>query len=135
MSLTYQVAREHQAELLHAAELQRQAVAATERIYEPVNDDTPIVALRLAGPDDAAAIRRLAALDSAPVPVGQVLLAAVDGEPVAAFALAEGRVVADPFIDTRHAVALLRLRADHLHAGPARSRLVRARAVLRPASR
>lgn len=70
--------------------------------------------LRNAGPDDADLVRRLADLDDAPTLEGDVLLALVDGEPVAALSLSDGRSVADPFVPTADAVAMLRLRASHL---------------------
>jgi hypothetical protein len=81
---------------------------------------TPVVAMRLATPDDAGTLARLAALDSAATPVGPVLIGSLDGVPAAAIALTGGEVVADPFRPTAALVALLRLRADHLR-GPARS--------------
>lgn len=81
---------------------------------------TPVVAMRLATPDDAGTLAQLAALDSAAVPTGPVLLGSLDGSPAAAIALTTGAVVADPFRPTAALVALLRLRADHLR-GPARS--------------
>jgi hypothetical protein len=73
-----------------------------------------VVALRFAHEDEQPAISRLAALDSRRAPAGDVLLALVDGEPVAAVSLNDGAVVADPFAPTADAVALLRLRAEHL---------------------
>ena len=59
-------------------------------------------------------VRRLAALDDAPVLEGQSLLALIDGEAVAALSLEDGRVVSNPFVRTEDAVALLNLRAEHL---------------------
>jgi hypothetical protein len=70
------------------------------------------IAIRAAHDDEAGTVLRLAALDSAPAPRGDVLLAVVDGEPVAAVSLHDGRVVADPFRRTDDVVALLRLRAS-----------------------
>lgn len=75
---------------------------------------SPIIALRLARADDARALADLAALDDAPQLIGPALLAVVDGRPVAAGSLADGRVVADPFVATGDALALLRLRMDTL---------------------
>ncbi len=80
---------------------------------------TPIVALRTASPEDAPTVRRLAALDSAPVPAEPVLLGIVDGEPVAALSLTTGAAVADPFTPTVAVVELLRMRAERLRAEPA----------------
>lgn len=89
---------------------------------------TPIVTLRLAsGEDDAAAVRRLAGLDSAPVPRGTMLLGLVDGEAVAARSLTTGAVVADPFRPTVAVVELLAMRAARLASAPAPGRLQRAR--------
>lgn len=71
-------------------------------------------AIRRATADDAPALARLAALDSTRPPAGEVLVAVVDGAFWAALCLDDGRVVADPFRPSAHAVELLRLRAEHL---------------------
>jgi hypothetical protein len=86
----------------------------------------PTVALRLAYADEGEAVERLARLDEAPAPAGDVLLALVDGEPVAALSLADGSVVADPFTPAADVVDLLRVRAQRLGA-PARARAGRSR--------
>jgi hypothetical protein len=77
----------------------------------------PTVALRMAESDEAAVVRRLAALDDQAAPDGPVLLALMDGEAVAALSLLDRRVVANPFLCTRDLIQLLRLRAEHI-AGP-----------------
>jgi hypothetical protein len=83
----------------------------------------PTVALRMAERDEAPAVRRLAALDDARALEGPVLLAVMDGEPVAAMSLLDRRVVANPFMPTRDLVQLLRVRADHIVGpGPRRGR-------------
>jgi hypothetical protein len=69
---------------------------------------TAPLTLRLAGPDDAPAVRRLAQLDSSRPPSGRVLLAVVGSDPVAALGVETGAVVADPFLPTADVVALLR---------------------------
>jgi hypothetical protein len=81
-----------------------------------------ILAIRQATADDAGELARLAALDSRPVPAGDVLLAVVDGAPVAAVEVGTGAVVADPFTPTADLVDLLRLRASRMGdtAAPAR---------------
>src|SRR5689334_5611449 len=89
------------------------------------NDHT--LALRVADDDDAPAVRRLAALDDAPPLHGDVLLALVDGEAVAATSLSDGRVVANPFVRTADTVRLLSLRASQLSERPARRRAPRLR--------
>ncbi len=73
-----------------------------------------ILTLRPAVPEDAAAIARLAELDSAKVPSGALLVAVVDGTPLAAVSLETGVVIADPFRPTADLVALLRERAARL---------------------
>ncbi|HLM27821.1 MAG TPA: hypothetical protein VK304_12735 [Thermoleophilaceae bacterium] len=70
--------------------------------------------VRRAGAQDAAQLVRLAALDSADVPSGDVLLAESSGQLLAALSLADGHAVADPFEHTAEMVALLRLRAEQL---------------------
>lgn len=71
----------------------------------------PIIAIRRAAAHDRDAVERLAALDSAPLPHGEVLLAEVDGEPWAALGLDDGRAIADPFRRSASVVELLRTRA------------------------
>lgn len=92
----------------------------------------PIVAIRQADDADAAAVARLAALDSAASPHGTVLLALVDGEPWAALAVEDGHHVADPFRSSAQAVELLRLRAAQLRAGARRAVTSRSPAAGRP---
>jgi hypothetical protein len=87
------------------------------------NDST--LALRLAQADEAPLLRRLADLDDSAPLEGEVLLALVDGEAVAALSLHDGRVVADPFRPTADTVRLLSLRASQLARWRTRRRLVR----------
>jgi hypothetical protein len=74
----------------------------------------PIIAIRPPAADEAAAVRRLAYLDSQRPLRGDVLLALVDAEPLAAISLADGRVVADPFRHTADLVGMLRLRIESM---------------------
>jgi hypothetical protein len=74
------------------------------------------IAIRLSTRDDRAALVRLAALDSAPVPVGRVLVAATGAQIVAAHPLGGGRPIADPFSSTADARELLELRAGQLQS-------------------
>jgi len=71
----------------------------------------PTIQIRVAGRDDEPELLRLAALDSAPAPHGDVLVAIVDGEIRAALALDSGRAIADPFRHTADLVELLHTRA------------------------
>jgi hypothetical protein len=70
------------------------------------------ITLRSARPDDADALRRLAALDSRPLPSGRLLLAEEDGVLRAALSLETGAAIADPFARTDHLCALLRRHAE-----------------------
>jgi hypothetical protein len=72
------------------------------------------IAIRLATGADTAALARLAALDSAELPSGRVLVATLDGSVVAAHSLSDGRSIADPFRPTADARELLALRASQL---------------------
>lgn len=76
--------------------------------------------LRRARPDDAGALRRLAALDSQPPPLPDAahLLALSGGELVAAVSLDGAWQAADPFRRSAAALELLRARRDQL-CGPA----------------
>jgi hypothetical protein len=121
------VATEHQADLRGAAAGWRRASANQPRRMGVARPATVILRLVRRGEDQV--VRELAALDDAPTPQGQVLLALIDGEAVAALSLLDGRVVANPFVLTQDAVALLRLCAKHLSGGkPVRRwRAIRAR--------
>ena len=72
------------------------------------------VAVRFAGPEDAAAIRRVAALDSKEAPTGPALVAEADAEVIAALPLDGGHAVADPFRWTADVVALMEMRAAQI---------------------
>jgi hypothetical protein len=84
------------------------------------------VVIRPARESDAAALRDLAALDSAEPLTGPALIALVDDIAWAAHGLDDDRVVADPFRPSAEAVSLLRLRVRQLRAADGRSRSPRA---------
>ncbi len=86
-----------------------QQIAALEREAGTRLVDRSARGVRLT--EAGRALVRLAALDSAAVPFGQVLIAEVDGQPKAALSLADGGVVADPFSRTAELVGLLRMHA------------------------
>jgi hypothetical protein len=71
---------------------------------------------------DAVALHRLAALDSAYPPTGDMLLAEVDGELWAALDLDTGVAIADPFQPSGELVGLLRFRAARIEGSPHRAR-------------
>jgi hypothetical protein len=72
------------------------------------------VTIRLARPADEAALRRLAELDSQRVPAGELLLAVLGDEIVAARSLEGESTIADPFRPTGVLLALLHVRAGQL---------------------
>jgi hypothetical protein len=90
------------------------------------------VTIRAAYPDDDAALRRLAQLDSAGLPAEPVLVAEEEGDVRAALSLADGAFVADPFHPTEHLAVLLQVHAAQLAAprwGAAQRRRTAARAA------
>lgn len=107
----------------HSADLRREGARA--RLAARATATAPALAgrgltLRLAEASDAVAVHRLEALDETAPLGGRILLAARDGDTVAAMSLTDGRVAANPFLPTADAVALLRLRAEHID-GPSRA--------------
>jgi hypothetical protein len=66
--------------------------------------------LRRAAVEDAPALARLARLDSAPRPAGDMLVAELDEQIVAAVPVAGGPAIADPFRPTADVVELLQAR-------------------------
>ena len=89
--------------------------------------------IRRATAADASAVRRLAALDSAFPPTGDVLLAEVGDELWAALSVDTDHAVADPFRPSGELVDLLRFRAGRLTTGPAAGGRVLARVLPRVA--
>ena len=82
--------------------------------------------IRPADPTDLAGLNRLAALDSASPPTGEVLVAEVGGELWAAVELASGTAIADPFRPSGELVELLRVhvRSERRSARRALGRLL-----------
>ena len=85
----------------------------TRRKEIPVT--TAPLRIRQARHADAAALERLAALDSSRVPRGDVLLAEVGDELWAAFSLEDGHAIADPLRPSADAVLMLAQRGRQLH--------------------
>jgi hypothetical protein len=75
---------------------------------------SPTVVIRTARGSDGVQLRRLAQLDSARVPAGELLVAESDGAVVAAHAPASGATIADPFRRTADVVELLVMRGAML---------------------
>jgi hypothetical protein len=131
--LAAELARNHGADLLERAERYRAAsvalghrhsrvrslfarVARPRRSLAPAEDVILELRIRYATAEDAADLRRLAALDSATLPPAPLLVAELDGELQAALSLWDGRAIADPFRKTEALVQLLVLRAAHIHS-------------------
>jgi hypothetical protein len=72
------------------------------------------ITIRLAADDDATALRRLAQLDGARLPDGELLVAEADGEIRAALRVVDSAYVADPFFPSRELVGMLDVRAKRL---------------------
>lgn len=87
-----------------------------------------MLAVRPATCADAARLRRLAGLDSAVVPAGELLIAEEDGELRAAFAPGSGECIADPFARTAAIVEMLRA-----YSTPSRARTQSGRRLARQA--
>jgi hypothetical protein len=70
--------------------------------------------IRRASSADATSVARLAALDSASPPTGELLVAEVGGELWAAVEIDSGAAIADPFRPSADLVELLRFRAERM---------------------
>jgi hypothetical protein len=78
--------------------------------------------IRSATASDAAALARLAALDSSEIPAGPVFLAEQDEHLIAAVSARDGAAIADPFTRSADAVEILRRRAQQVAGRPTRPR-------------
>jgi len=76
--------------------------------------------IRRASAADASAIARLAALDSASAPTGEMLLAVVGEDLWAAVEIDSGVAIADPFRPSADLVELLRFRTARMRREVAR---------------
>lgn len=99
------------------------------------NSHTSEITVRLADHTDSRALLELAALDSAQVPAGALVVAESDGEIVAAVPVGGGPPIADPFRRTAHLVEMLELRAAQMRrrSAPGIAGRVRSLAGLQPA--
>jgi hypothetical protein len=103
----------------HRSDLMREAAHGRSSHAAGPGRDGERLTLRLADAQDGRAVHRLEALDDTTPLAGRILLALRGSEAVAALSLTDGHVAANPFVPTQDAVALLRMRAEHL-SGPAR---------------
>ncbi len=117
-------ASDHAADLHQAGNGRRAGRAGLRRRRAPAaaRSGLPAVAARFAHPDEAGALRRLAQLDDAPALRGEILVATIGADVVAAVSLDDGRVVANPFVLTADAVGLLRCSATALTGRRSRRR-------------
>jgi hypothetical protein len=76
--------------------------------------------IRSATPHDDYTLLRLSVLDSKPVVRPPALIGEIGGTPAAAISLADGRIVADPFLPSATLNAQLRLAAQGRHDSPPR---------------
>lgn len=72
------------------------------------------ITVRMADDGDIRSLVRLAALDSAQLAEGPMVVAESDGELVAALPVDGGQAIADPFRRTADLVEMLEMRAAHL---------------------
>jgi hypothetical protein len=112
---------------LHGRAERRRTARRAARTSIPASTQTRVgvaepVTIRRATADDRATLERLAALDSAPALVGDVLIAEVGDEALGAIEVATGATIADPFRPTAELVELLSLRAARLRGGSDRRR-------------
>jgi hypothetical protein len=89
--------------------------------------------IRRATAADAFALRRLAAIDSAAPPTGDVLIAEMGNELWAAVAVETGAAIADPFRPSADLVELLRFRAERMRGDEHAHRRALARLLPRAA--
>jgi hypothetical protein len=107
-----------------------QAVAAARARLDSARREETLdaapVTVRFATPDDARELKRLAQLDSGPVPDGEALVAEVDGQLLVALPLGSGKALSDPFRRTAGLVRLLEVRESQLRGRGRRRRRLRA---------
>jgi hypothetical protein len=95
----------------------------TPQVHDASMSNSSTIAIRVAQDErDDRVVRKLADLDSSRPPQGPVVVALVDGRPVAAASLVDGGVVADPFVPTAEVVELLQARVAASMQAAARPR-------------
>jgi len=114
-------------EEMRARAAERRSAGGAKSTREETDPRAPeSIDIRHATGADLVALARLATIDSAEAPTGEVLLAEVGGELRAAIEIATGATIADPFRRTADVVELLSLSAARLREGtesPRRQRL------------
>ena len=97
---------------LMARDMTRSSLPGSARAPRPDRS----VTIRRATWADARAIERVAQRDSRRLPEGEVLVAEVDGEVIAAKQVGTGETIADPFRSTESVVRMLEIRAGQMRA-------------------
>jgi hypothetical protein len=120
-------------DLRRAAEAYSIAHRRAEPVQPVAADRT--VTIRFGSFVDQGQLARLAALDSSKPPTDPVLLAEVEGQLLAALAISNGAVIADPFHTTADLIGLLRARAAQLDGNRRIGRLARLRSWARARQR
>ncbi len=119
-SLNALAANEHMADLRRAADargVRRAGLRPSRRRSRrtaTLGSPEAAAEVRFAHAEEAARLRHLAELDDAPELAGEILVATIDADVVAALSLEDRRVVANPFVFTSGAVELLRHTATEL---------------------
>lgn len=88
--------------------------------------------IRVATSADRRQLARIAGRDTASVPAGRLLVAAIGDEVRAAISLDDGSAIADPFHRTAELVTMLRIRANAANGSRATHGAARARRAGRP---
>jgi hypothetical protein len=101
------------------------------RDAKPAEREVPRVTVRLAEAADLPALYRIAALDSARLPEGRLVVAEVAHSIQAALSLDDGRSIANPFVPTADLLRLLETRAAQLREDDERGRVVPVRRRVR----
>jgi hypothetical protein len=115
-SIVQSLADDRAEELRTAAEKARNGAGHPRQPRQSERHGAEAVTIRLARAGEERALERLAQLDSARTPQGDVLVAEVAGELRAAYPVRGGRVIADPFHPTAGLTSMLVMRARQLRA-------------------
>jgi hypothetical protein len=95
----------------------------TPQVHHVSMSTSSTIAMRVAEDEqDDRVVRKLAELDSSRRPQAPVVIALVNGRPVAAASLVDGDVVADPFVPSADVVELLQARVAASTQAAARPR-------------
>jgi hypothetical protein len=80
------------------------------------------ITIRLSRPTDTDELGRVAQRDSRPLPDGELLIAAAEGEIRAAISVSAGEVIADPFHRTEDLLRMLVVRREQMQGAVSKPR-------------